>query len=212
VRQVSIPTADSFIRGDLVVPDLECAVILFAHGSGSGRLSSRNKQVARYLNEQGLGTLLIDLLTEEEEQIDRQTGHLRFDIGFLADRLRAATRWLEEDFDTASRPIGYFGASTGAAAALAAAISFPSRVRAIVSRGGRPDLAAGALTSVTAPTLLVVGSLDAQVLELNRRALESIQVEKELIVVEGATHLFEEPGKLEEVAALSAEWFRNHLC
>ena len=183
----------------------------FAHGSGSSRHSSRNRYVARLLNEASLATLLIDLLTPDEGAIDMQTAHLRFDIGLLADRLVAATVWLTQYDATRYLPIGYFGASTGAAAALVAAADHPYRIGAIVSRGGRPDMAGPALHRVLAPTLLIVGGRDHEVIELNRAALARMHCEKELVIIPGATHLFEEPGALEEVARLARAWLLRHL-
>jgi putative phosphoribosyl transferase len=186
-------------------------IVLFAHGSGSSRHSPRNRQVATRLNEAGWGTVLIDLLTQGEQQVDRTTGEHSFDIGLLARRLIAAVDWLSRG-PAAETAIGLFGASTGAAAALAAAAARPDEVSAVVSRGGRPDLAGDVLLCVRAPTLLIVGGADPLVLELNREALEAIGAEaKELVVVPNATHLFEEPGALDEVAALAAEWFVRHL-
>jgi dienelactone hydrolase len=186
-------------------------VVVFAHGTGSGRHSPRNNAVAQVLQGAGLATLLIDLLSEEEERIDLRTGSLRFDIGFLAERLDAATRWLVERAEAQSLPVGYFGASTGAAAALVAAARHPEDVGAVVSRGGRPDMAAEALPEVRAPTLLIVGGLDTAVLEMNREALEQLRCPKDLRVVPGASHLFEEPGTLERVSELAKEWFVQHL-
>jgi dienelactone hydrolase len=186
-------------------------MVLFAHGSGSSRHSSRNKFVADELQTSGLATLLIDLLTWEEEAIDQQTGHLRFDIPLLARRLVAATDWLTEEPSTRSLRIGYFGASTGAGAALIAVAEGPERVGAVVSRGGRPDLAGPALSRVRAPTLLIVGAQDPQVLQLNRAAMARIPAETRLEIIPGATHLFEEPGTLEEVARLARDWFLRNL-
>jgi len=186
-------------------------VVLFAHGSGSSRHSPRNQYVARVLRQAGLGTLLIDLLTADEESVDQYTRHLRFDIELLALRLIGTTDWLRQHPLTDELPIGYFGASTGAGAALLAAADRPDVVRAVVSRGGRPDLAGPALLRVHAPTLLIVGGADAPVIDLNERALELLGGEKELRIVPGATHLFEEPGALEEVARLAADWFARHL-
>jgi dienelactone hydrolase len=202
---------DAVLEGDLVLPERAVGIVVFAHGTGSSRHSPRNRRVAATLNEAGIGTLLIDLLTGAEEQLDRITGQLRFDIGLLARRLIASIDWLRGNGPTASLPIGLFGASTGAGAALVAAAERPDEVAAVVSRGGRPDLAGAALPRVRAPTLLIVGGADEQVLELNRRALELLQAEKQLVVVPGATHLFEEPGALEEVASLATEWFSRHL-
>jgi pimeloyl-ACP methyl ester carboxylesterase len=197
--------------GDLRLPEDARAVVLFAHGSGSGRRSPRNRHVAELLNEAKLATLLIDLLTGDEEAIDLYTAHLRFDIKLLARRLISATDWLTQRADTRHLPIGYFGASTGAAAALVAATKRPNSIGAIVSRGGRPDLAGPALPRVRAPTLLIVGGNDVQVIELNRIALPQLGGEKQLVIVPGATHLFEEPGALDEVARLARDWFERHL-
>ncbi|NED99440.1 dienelactone hydrolase family protein [Phytoactinopolyspora halotolerans] len=198
--------------GDLTIPDDARGVVLFAHGSGSGRHSPRNQAVAAALNERGLATMLTDLLTEAEEQLEATTRHLRFDIGLLTERLLVASDWLAHDPSTEHLPLGLFGASTGAAAALsAAAQSDPERVYAVVSRGGRPDLAQDALAQVRAPTLLIVGGLDTTVLALNRDALEQLQTERDLSVIPGATHLFEEPGALEEVSRLAGDWFEHHV-
>lgn len=211
-REVQVNVGECVLHGDLRMPADPCGAVLFAHGSGSGRMSPRNRRVAERLNENRLCTLLLDLLTEEEEQEDRQTGHLRFDIGLLTDRLSGATDWLKNEAELSGLPVGYFGASTGAAAALAASVRHPSAVQAVVSRGGRPDLAEALLCRVTAPTLLIVGSLDTVVLQLNREAQEALTSQANLELVEGASHLFEEPGKLDEVAGLAAAWFTNHLC
>ncbi|HEU6444329.1 MAG TPA: dienelactone hydrolase family protein [Gaiellaceae bacterium] len=208
--EVEIPVDEVVLRGDLVIPQGAGGVVAFAHGSGSSRLSPRNRFVAATLNQAGVGTLLMDLLTRDEELEDSVTGKLRFDIGLLAERLIAAVDWLRAGA-AASHPLGLFGASTGAAAALVAAAERPDDVAAVVSRGGRPDLAGDALPRVRAPTLLIVGSLDHLVLELNEQALGLLRAEKELAVVPGATHLFEEPGTLEEVARLATEWFVRHL-
>ena len=197
------------LPGDLVIPDEAVGVVLFAHGSGSGRRSPRNRLVAESLNDAGVGTLLIDLLTREEEEIDRVTGELRFDIGLLAARVVAGVDSLRGSYSDLD--IGLFGASTGAAAALVAAAARADDVGAVVSRGGRPDLAGEALRRVRAPTLLIVGGNDPVVLDLNRRALQLLETTKQLVVIPGATHLFEEPGALEEVARLAASWFRRYL-
>jgi putative phosphoribosyl transferase len=209
LREVAIPAGEVTLLGDLVVPERAAAVVVFAHGTGSGRHSPRNRRVAEVLQEAALGTLLVDLLTEQEEEADLRQGHLRFDIGLLASRLAAAGGWVGEQSQTAALRLGYFGASTGAAAALVAAAEGP--VGAVVSRGGRPDLAGDALERVTAPTLLIVGSLDSPVVQMNREALERLRCTKDMRVVEGASHLFEEPGTLEEVSALARDWFRAHL-
>jgi putative phosphoribosyl transferase len=209
--QIRVPVGDVSLEGDLVIPDTAKGIVLFAHGSGSGRHSPRNRMVAETLNERGFGTLLVDLLTPEEDEVDRVTAELRFDIDLLARRLIGAIDWLREEPMTSSLSIGLFGASTGAAGALVAAAERPDEVGAIVSRGGRPDLALGALSRVRAPTLLIVGGLDAVVIELNRQAWEHIRAEKRLVVVPGASHLFEEPAALEAVASLAADWFSRYL-
>jgi dienelactone hydrolase len=209
---VQVAAGPVMLDGNLVVPEGAHGVVLFAHGSGSGRHSPRNRHVAGNLQAAGLATLLLDLLTEEEEAEDRYTAHLRFDIDLLAGRLVGATDWLRHDQRTAALPIGYFGASTGAAAALVAAARRPKAIRAVVSRGGRPDLAGAALPAVRAPTLLIVGGNDTLVLRLNKEALKLLgATTKQLVVVPGATHLFEELGKLEEVARLSSEWFGRYF-
>ena len=210
--EVAVPVAGVTLHGRLVVPGGSSGVVLFAHGSGSGRHSPRNQFVAGRLRAAGLATLLIDLLTAEEEAVDAYTAHLRFDIGLLADRLVGATDWLTADPRTGGLGVGYFGASTGGGAALVAAARRPDQVGAVVSRGGRPDLAGDALPAVRCPTLLLVGGLDDVVIGLNEDAYERLGARvKELHIVPGATHLFEEPGKLEEVARLAAEWFTRHL-
>jgi putative phosphoribosyl transferase len=208
-RLVTITAGRHTLEASLVLPPAATAVVLFAHGSGSSRYSPRNRYVAEALNRAGLGTLLFDLLTQEEEAGD--TTALRFDIALLAARLARATEWVGSQADTRALSIGYFGASTGAAAALIAAAERPGLVRAVVSRGGRPDLAGDALERVQAPTLLIVGGMDHQVLELNRRARRRLRAESQIAVVPGATHLFEEPGALEQVAGLAAGWFTRHL-
>lgn len=211
VQEVEVRLAGATVGGILRVPRGAARVILFAHGSGSGRRSPRNNDVADGLAQAGLASLLVDLLTEDEEALDRRSGHLRFNIGFLAGRLGAAADWLGEAAATAGLGIGCFGASTGAAAALVAAADRPEQIGAVVSRGGRPDLAKDALPRVRAPTLLLVGSLDVEVLRLNRAAFDRLTCEKRLQVVEGASHLFEEPGTLEQVAASARDWFLRHL-
>ncbi|MEW6472883.1 MAG: dienelactone hydrolase family protein [Actinomycetota bacterium] len=210
-RSVRVDVGDAVLAGDLAVPAEATGIVVFAHGSGSGRHSPRNRQVAETLRRAGLATLLMDLLTEAEEEVDLRTRHLRFDIGLLARRLAGAARWLAGEPETAGRPIGYFGASTGGGAALVAAAEHPEGIGAVVSRGGRPDLADDALPAVAAPTLLIVGGEDHLVLDLNRQALQRLRAEKHLAVVPGATHLFEEPGALDQVSALAAEWFTRHL-
>jgi putative phosphoribosyl transferase len=208
---VHVPAGDATLQGELVLPEPATGVVLFAHGSGSSRHSSRNRFVAGQLQAAGLATLLIDLLTPEEEAVDQHTGHLRFDIPLLAERLVAATRWLGEQPSTRAFPVAYFGASTGAGAALVAAAAEPERVGAVVSRGGRPDLAGNALPLVRAPTLLIVGGRDLQVLELNRATMARMQTRTRLEIVPGASHLFEEPGALEVVARLARDWFLRYL-
>jgi putative phosphoribosyl transferase len=203
---VDVPVGDVALAGLLTLPPGAQGVVVFAHGSGSGRLSPRNQAVADELGRAGFGTLLLDLLTSEEEVEDRRSARLRFDIGLLAKRVVGAIDWLAGD-----RPLGCFGASTGAAAALIAAAERPDRVRAVVSRGGRPDLAGDALRRVTAATLLIVGGRDQEVLRLNRQAQSALAGESRLEVVPGAGHLFEEPGALKWVAALTCDWFGQHL-
>jgi putative phosphoribosyl transferase len=210
-RSVKFRVDGAILDGDLAMPKLARGLVLFAHGSGSSRHSPRNRFVAEALHRAGLGTLLLDLLTAHEEATDELTGHLRFDIDFLARRLIAATDWAREDEALKPFALGYFGASTGAAAALVAAAKRPKVVRAVVSRGGRPDLAMEYLPRVHAPTLLIVGSADVEVLAMNEEAYSRLRCEKDIAVVEGATHLFEEPGALAEVATLAAKWFVEHL-
>ena len=209
---VRVGTGRVTLEGSIGMPAGARGVVLFAHGSGSSRHSPRNRFVAERLREAGLGTLLIDLLTEQEELIDSRTAHLRFDIGLLADRLVGSIEWLAQDTRTAALPVGLFGASTGGGAALVAAAQRPDRVAAVVSRGGRPDLAGAALPLVRTPTLLIVGGDDDVVITLNEQALARLgSPVKELAIVPGASHLFEEPGKLEEVARLAADWFVRHV-
>ena len=207
---VRIPAGDVVLDADLTIEPDAKAIIVFAHGSGSGRYSPRNRYVAEALNEHGFATLLADLLTEDEEVVDEQTRELRFDIPMLADRLVNITQWLEDDPDLRNLKIGWFGASTGAGAALIAAARHPENVMGVVSRGGRPDLAGDFLSEVTAPVLLIVGENDPQVLSLNKQALLQLKTEAKLEVVPNATHLFEEQGALDEVARLAAEWFQQH--
>lgn len=211
-RMVAVRANGVRLKGDLAVPAKACGLVVFAHGSGSGRMSPRNRAVARFLNGQRIATLLFDLLTDEEEGVDRYTGELRFNIPFLSRRLIQATRWARRSPEAKGFPLGYFGASTGAAAALVAAAEEPREIRAVVSRGGRPDLAGDALPFVEAPVLLIVGGNDQEVLGMNRDAMRRMRAEKRLEIVPGATHLFEEPGALERVAKLAAAWFNDHLC
>jgi dienelactone hydrolase len=211
-RPVRIDARGIALDGDLSIPAAPRGVVLFAHGSGSGRHSPRNRFVAAHLHAANHATLLLDLLTAEEEWEERQTRHLRFDIGLLAGRLLAATEWLNNEPATSALSIGYFGASTGGGAALAAAAERPDRVAAVISRGGRPDLAGEALARVAAPTLLIVGANDEPVIAMNEWALARLAAQvKQLVIVPGATHLFEEPGALDEVARLAADWFTRYL-
>jgi len=211
-RLVHIRCGDVELSGDLAIPEGNPrGIVLFVHGSGSSRYSPRNREVAAELWQGNLGTLLFDLLTPEEEAIDLQTGALRFDVNFLADRVASVSKWLAQDPDTRGLPIGYFGASTGAAAALVAAARQPRDVAAIVSRGGRPDLAGDALQRVAAPTLLIVGAEDKPVIEMNEQALFDLRCKANLEIIAGATHLFPEPGALQQVAALARKWFERHL-
>ena len=210
--EIRIPINSITLEGNLIIPEGTKGIVVFAHGSGSSRHSSRNQYVARELQKEGLGTLLFDLLTADEERIDMVTAHLRFDIDLLANRLVDVTNWLLNNPDTENINIGYFGASTGAAAALIAAKEHSNSVKAVVSRGGSPDLAEKALPGVKAPTLLIVGGKDFQVIDMNQWAFDRLTVkEKQLKIVPGATHLFEEPGTLEQVAYLAGEWFKRHL-
>jgi dienelactone hydrolase len=211
MEQVAIPIGPAALEGDLEVPDGAAGVVLFAHGSGSSRHSPRNRFVASSLQRSGLGTLLIDLLTREEERRDLQTAELRFDIGLLTGRLEQAIDWLSSTSRTRSLRIGLFGASTGAAAALVAASRRPEIISAVVSRGGRPDLAGQALTRVKAPTLLIVGGADVAVIAMNREAMPRLAGLNRLEIVPGASHLFEEPGALERLSQLAGEWFIRYL-
>ena len=208
---VAVPIDGIALVGNLCIPPHAKGMVIFAHGSGSGRLSSRNRYVAEVLNEHNVGTLLIDLLTSHEEQIDRLTRHLRFDITMLAGRLSIIGEWVIKQPALHRLHIGYFGASTGGAAALIAAAQQPNKVVAVVSRGGRPDLAMDALPQVKAPTLLIVGEHDPQVLAWNKQALQQLNDKSRLDIIPRATHLFEEPGTLEDVAQLAASWFAKHL-
>ncbi|HEV2667512.1 MAG TPA: dienelactone hydrolase family protein [Blastocatellia bacterium] len=209
--QARIPAGDAVLDGDLMIPSGASGIAVFAHGSGSSRHSPRNRSVASVIRESGVGTLLFDLLTREEESVDVFTRRLRFDIDLLTARLVEATRWLAGQEETRDLWIGYFGSSTGAAAALMAAAGLGEEIGAVVSRGGRPDLAGDALPLVKAPTLLIVGGHDETVIELNQDAYARLRCERELRVIPGATHLFEEPGALEQVADLAAAWFKEHL-
>jgi putative phosphoribosyl transferase len=208
---VQIRSGAVVLHGDLSIPAGASGVVLFAHGSGSSRHSPRNQFVAQTIREAGVGTLLFDLLTREEESVDARTAHLRFDIGLLAERLVDATNWIAAYDETSHLGVGYFGSSTGGGAALVAAAELGEAIGAVVSRGGRPDLAGEALPKVKSPTLLIVGGLDYPVIEMNREAYALLRCEKELKIVPGATHLFEEPGTLAEVAQLAADWFQKHL-
>jgi putative phosphoribosyl transferase len=211
MTEVQIPARRAVLSGNLTIPENAMALVLFAHGSGSSRHSPRNQFVARTLNGAGLGTLLFDLLTPEEEALDIHTREHRFNISLLAERLVHATKWACQQEETRDLRIGYFGSSTGGAAALVAATELPQDVGAVVSRGGRPDLAGDALPRVQAPTLLIVGGNDNVVIELNEMARDQIRCDVKLEIIPGATHLFEEPGVLEQVAKLASDWFSLHL-
>lgn len=208
---IKIPVGNVEVEGNLFLPSGTHGVVVFAHGSGSSRFSPRNQYVAKEFNKAQLGTLLFDLLTADEEEEDALTAEYRFNITLLAQRLIGVTKWLRNDPQTKQLAIGYFGASTGAAAALIAAAKMSNDLAAVVSRGGRPDLAGEYLSVVKAPTLLLVGGLDVEVIDLNRQAMRQMTNKNRLVIVEGATHLFEEPGKLEEVAKFSKEWFERYL-
>jgi len=210
-RAIRIPAGSVTLEGEIHVPEAAEGLVLFAHGSGSSRHSPRNRFVAGALRRAGLGTVLFDLLTPEEERADAARGHLRFNIGLLTQRLVCAAHWIAEEDEARHQRLGFFGSSTGGGAALVAAADLGRTISAVVSRGGRPDLAGGALRRVKCPTLLIVGELDEKVLELNREACGLLDCERELKIVPGATHLFEEPGTLDEVARLAGEWFRAHL-
>ncbi|MDO8662861.1 MAG: dienelactone hydrolase family protein [Candidatus Omnitrophota bacterium] len=210
-KNIEIKSGKASIFGDLIVPPGAKYAVIFSHGSGSGRFSPRNRLVAEYLNKAFIATLLVDLLTKDEDELDAITAQFRFDIELLTGRLLSATDWLSHNPSTKNFDIGYFGASTGAASALKAAAKAVESIHAIVSRGGRPDLAGESLSTVKAPVLLIVGGNDHQVIKINEEALNKIKAEKELIIVPGATHLFEEPGALEKVAELAKGWFLKHL-
>ncbi len=210
-NEITINVGKETIEGNLTIPSGSKSIVLFAHGSGSGRFSPRNQYVAKVLNNAGISTLLIDLLTEKEEEKDVITAEFRFNIALLAQRLVAATKWLKQNPATKNFTLGYFGASTGAAAAIMAAAEFPREVKAIVSRGGRPDLAWEQLSQVKAPTLFIVGGEDSVVIDLNKKAMAQFTAEKKLEIVPGATHLFEESGKLEQVSKMANEWFLAHF-
>lgn len=211
MTELQIPTGRAVLSGNLTIPENANALVLFAHGSGSSRHSPRNQFVARTMNRAGLGTLLFDLLTPEEEARDSYTREHRFNIGLLAERLVHATKWSRQQDEMRDLRIGYFGSSTGGAAALVGAAELPQDVGAVVSRGGRPDLAGDALPKVQAPTLLIVGGNDDVVIELNEMARDQMRCEVKLEIIPGATHLFEEPGGLEQVAKLASDWFALHL-
>jgi putative phosphoribosyl transferase len=211
MTDVRIPAGPAVLEGNLIIPDNATALVLFVHGSGSSRHSPRNQFVARQLNNTGLATLLFDLLTAEEELLDMRTAEHRFNITLLAERLIHATKWAQQQKQTRDLRIGYFGSSTGGGAALVAAAELPDDVDAIVSRGGRPDLAGDALPKVKTPTLLIVGGEDHVVIELNEQARRQMLCEVKLEIIPGATHLFEEPGALERIAALASDWFTNHI-
>lgn len=210
-RLVQVQSGEVILEGNLAIPEAAEGLVLFAHGSGSSRHSPRNQYVARELQHSGLGTLLIDLLTLKEEEVDDYTMQLRFDIPLLAQRLAGATDWLANNPDTRNLSVGYFGASTGAAAALVAAAEHPNVVKAVVSRGGRPDLARASLSQVRVPTLLIVGGNDSPVIEMNENARRQMRSECKIVIVPGATHLFEERGALDQVAKLATDWFVKYL-
>jgi putative phosphoribosyl transferase len=210
-EEIKIPVAGVVVQGNLTIPNNARGIVLFAHGSGSSRFSPRNQYVSKEFVNARIGTLLFDLLTRDEEEQDIETAEYRFNIPLLAERLIGATEWLKNDPTTKTLPLAYFGASTGAAAALIATAKLVGDISTVVSRGGRPDLAGDYLSQVKVPTMLLVGGLDIEVLELNRQAMAQMTAETKLVIVSGATHLFEEPGKLEEVAKLSTNWFVRYL-
>jgi putative phosphoribosyl transferase len=211
MNEIAIPVGDSYINGDLTLVANSQKLVVFAHGSGSSRLSKRNRYVAEFLNEGNVSTFLFDLLTPEEDEIDQFTRQFRFDIPLLADRLVLVTQWLQSNKETMQAKLGYFGASTGAAAALIAAAKLPNDILAVVSRGGRPDLAGDYLKKVKAATLLIVGGLDHDVIILNEEAFKQLNCIKEMLIIPKATHLFEESGALEEVSKVALNWFLNYL-
>jgi len=210
-HEILIPVGQTALEGELIIPEKAKAIVLFAHGSGSSRFSPRNQFVAKFLRSHGLATLLIDLLSQEEDAIDEATSQLRFDIELLSGRLCSITDWLLQDERTKNLRIGYFGASTGAAAALIAATKRKPHIYAVVSRGGRPDLAGNHLEKVISPTLLIIGGNDTVAIELNKEAAAKLRCETKLAIVPGATHLFEEPGTLEKVAIQACDWFLKHI-
>lgn len=211
LEDIDIPVGEIMLKGNLIIPQEVKGIVLFAHGAGSSRFSPRNQHVAAMLNQAGLGTLLMDLLTEREEAIDMQTGHLRFDVEMLSERLVIAAEWVKGHSTTQALALGYFGSSTGAAAALIAAAKRPENVAAVVSRGGRPDLAEPYLSQVMAPVLLIVGGRDVPVIQMNQQAMQHLRIENKLEIIPGATHLFEEPGALDKVAELASNWFTIFL-
>lgn len=206
-EEINIPLPSVVLKGELVLPDNALGIVVFSHGSGSSRFSPRNKMVGELIHEHGMATLLFDLLTEEEDRIYEN----RFNIDLLVSRLIDATEWLMQYKETKNLPVAYFGASTGAASALRAAAYFGKSIKAVVSRGGRPDLAMNALPLVTAPTLLIVGQLDVPVIQMNKQAFDQLNCKKEMKIIPGATHLFEEPGKLMEVANMAIAWYKEYL-
>ena len=206
-EEISIPLNSVTLKGELVLPENALGIVVFSHGSGSSRFSPRNKMVAELIQQHGMGTLLFDLLTEQEDQIYEN----RFNIDLLVSRLIEATEWLMKNKETQEFPVAYFGASTGAASALRAAAYFGKKIKAVVSRGGRPDLALKALPMVTAPTLLIVGQLDVPVIQMNKQAFDQLHCIKEMKIIPGATHLFEEPGKLIEVAEIAISWYKEYF-
>jgi putative phosphoribosyl transferase len=210
-KKIEIPVQDAILEGDLILPEEAKNLIIFVHGSGSSRFSPRNQFVAQILNQAGFATLLFDLLTHKEEEIDEMTGDYRFNIELLAERLIKVTDWITSNSETKKLSIGYFGASTGAAAALLAAAKRPKQIHAVVSRGGRPDLAVAGFENIQAPTLLIVGGQDDSVIQMNQAAAQKLPCVKKILIIPGATHLFEESGKLEEVSEAAVGWFQEFL-